>query len=78
MPTIFRNYILKKWLAALDASPEMAGGTSRKAGPIRTFAGSNTPAKVLKSPFSVFKPACHKRWPKVYNEINIAKKNGVG
>ena len=30
-------------------------GLSRKAGPIHPFPGSNTPAKVLKPPFSVFK-----------------------
>ena len=51
----FQNDILKKRQAALDASPEMAGGTSRKADPIRPFPGSNTPAKVLKPPFSVFR-----------------------
>ena len=54
MSTFFQNDILKKWQAAFDTSPEMAGGTARKAGPIRPFPGSNTPAKVLKPPFSVF------------------------
>ena len=53
--TIFLNDILKKWQAAFDVSPEIAGGTSRKAGPIRPFPGSNTSSKVLKPPFSVFK-----------------------
>ena len=55
--------ILKKWQATLDASPGMAGRTSRIAGPIRPFPGSNTPAKVLQPLFSVLKPVCHKRWP---------------
>ena len=32
---IFQNDILKKWQSALDAPPEMTGGASRKAGPIR-------------------------------------------
>ena len=50
-----KNDALNKWKATLDASPEMAGGTSRKAGPIRPFLGSNTPAKVWKPLFSVFK-----------------------
>ena len=53
--TIFQNDILKKRQAALDTSPELAGGTSRKAGSIRPFPGSNTPPKVLKPPFSVLK-----------------------
>ena len=35
--TIFRNDTLTKWQVALDASPEMTGGTSRKAGSIRRF-----------------------------------------
>ena len=52
MSTNFQKYILKKWQAALGASPEMADGTSRKVGPIRPFPGSKTPAKVLKPPFS--------------------------
>ena len=33
MSTNFQNDILKKRQAALDASPEMAAGTSRKSGP---------------------------------------------
>ena len=49
----FQNDILKKWPAALDASPEIAGGTRRKESPISPFPGSSTPAEVLKPPFSV-------------------------
>ena len=59
--TIVQNDIPKKWPAALDASPEMGGGTSRKADPIRPFPASNTPAKVSKPPFSVFKTGLPKR-----------------
>ena len=36
----FKSELLKKWQAALDACPEMTGGTSRKAGPIRPFPGT--------------------------------------
>ena len=54
MLTTLHRDTLKKRQAALDASPEMACGTWRKAGPIRPIPGSNTPAKVLKPPFSVF------------------------
>ena len=52
---MFQNDILKKWQAAMDASPEMAGVISRNPGPVRPFPASNTPAKVLKPPFSVLK-----------------------
>ena len=52
MSTMFQNYIMKKRQAPLDASPEMAGGNSRKAGLVRPFPGSNTPVKVFKSQFS--------------------------
>ena len=43
-----QNDGLKKCQAVLDASPEKAGGTSRKTTRTRPFPGSNTPAKVLK------------------------------
>ena len=51
--TIFENAILKKRQIkmALHASRKMTGRTSRKAGPIRPFPWSNTPAKVLKHRF---------------------------
>ena len=58
----FKNDILKKWQAALDASPGMAGGTSRKtprkSDPIYPFPGSNTPAKVLKYLIFSFQNRC--------------------
>ena len=51
---IFQNDILKKWQAALDASPEMNGGTSRKAGPIRPFAGSKHTCEGVETSISAF------------------------
>ena len=61
--TIFLKAILKKRQPSLHASRKMAGGTSRKAGPILPFPCSDTPAKVLKPRFPKPKPVCHKRWP---------------
>ena len=55
MSTIFKIISLNKWQVVLDASPEMTGGTSRKAGSIRRFLRSNTPGKDLQPSFSVFK-----------------------
>ena len=63
---LFKTISLKKWQVALDAFPEMTGGTSRKAGSIRRFLRSNTPGKDLKPSLSVLKPVCHWGLPNAY------------
>ena len=50
-----RTHILKKRSTPLDASRKKASRNLRTAGPILPVPGSNTPAKVLKPPFSVFR-----------------------
>ena len=50
-----KTLLLKKRQTSLDASRKNASRTLRRAGPILPFPGLNTPAKVLKPPFSVFR-----------------------
>ena len=76
--TFFLKNILKKMQAALDASPEVAGGTTRKAGPIRPFPGSNTPSRcegVEVSFFLFLKLVCHKRLIVVIAPVGLWTEN---
>ena len=50
-----KKAIMKKRPTPLDASRKKASRNLKTAGPILPVPGSNTPAKVLKPPFSVFR-----------------------
>ena len=62
--TFFQNDIVKKWHAALDASPGMAGGLLEKRARFARFPGQPRLRRCWNLHFQFLKPVYHKRWHK--------------